>query len=406
MRIPVDEAAAAFRGLRGLVDGDAVVAHDLDRLRARVGELRDTFPTGSLHAVAVKANPVVGLLRVLVDAGAGLECASIEEVHLALAAGCPPGRVVFDSPAKTRGELADALARGVHVNADNLDELARVDALGARGSVGVRVNPGVGAGAIAMTSVAARGSRFGVAIDDPRLVPAFVARPWLDTVHVHVGSQGCPLPLLVAGVERARALVEEIRAAGGRVATLDVGGGLPARYRDDETLPTLAEYARALERAGVFDGVRVVTELGRAIHATAAWVAARVEYVKDAGDERVAVMHVGADLLVRRAYLPHEWHHDFAVLDAGGFPKRGEALPHTIAGPLCFSGDVLARGIALPRIEPGDWVLVRDVGAYTMGMWSRHCSRGMPVVVGYDAEGARVLRARERPEDVVRFWGG
>ena len=92
------------------------------------------------------------------------------------------------------------------------------------------------------------------------------------------------------------------------------------------------------------------------------------------------------------------------MLDPEGHPKHGPERPWTVAGPLCFAGDVIGRGAPLPDVHPGDWLLVRDTGAYTMGMWSRHCSRGMPVVL--DAASLRVLRRRETPEDIVRFWGG
>jgi diaminopimelate decarboxylase len=79
----------------------------------------------------------------------------------------------------------------------------------------------------------------------------------------------------------------------------------------------------------------------------------------------------------------------------------------TIVGPLCFAGDIVGREIPLPPVEPGDWIVIRDVGAYTLSMWSRHCSRGIPAVIGYDPQGGescRVLRRAETPEDVVRFW--
>ena len=107
----------------------AVVLHDLDRLRDSLAALHDGFPAGSLHAVAIKANPIVAVLKEVVDAGGGLEAASWEEVALAIAAGCPPSAIVFDSPAKTDGELRDALALGVTINADNAGELRRIAAL-------------------------------------------------------------------------------------------------------------------------------------------------------------------------------------------------------------------------------------------------------------------------------------
>src|SRR5690606_30720571 len=106
------------------------------------------------------------------------------------------------------------------------------------------------------------------------------------------------------------------------------------------------------------------------------------------------------------ALQPALWFHEIALLDARGVPKRGETSPATVAGPLCFSGDLIARDRPLPAAEPGDWLVIRDTGAYTLGMWSRHCSRGIPRVIGVDRGDLRVLRERETPGDVVAFWSG
>lgn len=387
--------------------------HDLGRVRARVAELHERFPEGTLHAVAIKANPVVEVLRVLVEAGAGLEAASLEEVRLAIEAGCPTSRIVFDSPAKTREDISSGLAHGLRLNVDNFDELDRIARMLGKSRpplIGLRVNPQVGGGSIALTSVATRSSKFGVPIERrDEIIAAFEAYPFLRALHVHVGSQGMLLETLVEGVARVHSLREEIerRVGRGRVHTFDLGGGLPVAYRPEDKQIPLSAYVDALKAKipGLFAGdLNLVTEFGRAIHATAGWAVSRVEYVKQAGDERLAVIHLGADLLVRRAYRPDEWHHEIDVLDAEGRPKTGPTEPVTIVGPLCFSGDVLARNIALPRIEPGDFVLIHDVGAYTLGMWSRHCSRRIPLVLGYDGDDLSVLRDRETLDDVVAFW--
>jgi diaminopimelate decarboxylase len=131
----------------------------------------------------------------------------------------------------------------------------------------------------------------------------------------------------------------------------------------------------------------------------------RVEYVKP--EQRLAVIHLGADFLLRPVYRPEDWQHEFYVLDQHGKPKKGVASPTTIVGPLCFAGDTVARDAHLPPIEPGDWIVIRDVGAYTLSMWSRHCSRRIPAVIGYEpppTESVRLLRAAETTADVVRLW--
>lgn len=402
--------AAIYRAARaaGHDTEPAVIVHDLARMRAAIAEVAAAFPARALHTVAIKANPLVGVLRAAVEAGAGLEAASIEEVHLALAAGCPAGHVVFDSPAKTLPELLDALRLGVRINADSLAEVARIAALRLppRAPVGLRINPELAEAAIALTSVGHRGSRFGVPLSErAAIVDAFARHPFLTGLHVHVGSQGAALAELAEAARRLddlRAAIDAARPA--PITTVDLGGGLPAVYRDADPHLTPAAYVAALRAAAtrLFAGdVELVTEFGRAIQASCGFVVARVEAVKPGP---VAILHVGADLFLRPVYRPHEWHHDVVALDPAGWPKPGEPAPVTLSGPLCFGGDILAARALLPALAPGDHVLVRDAGAYTLSMWSRHCSRAIPLVLGVDGDDLTVLRRRETIADIVDFW--
>jgi len=392
----------------------SLVLHDLDLMRRRVAELVDAFPPATLHAVAIKANPLVALLRELVASGTGLEAASIEEVHLALAAGCRPDRIVFDSPAKTDHEIRFALDTGLTLNVDNLDELARlVGHLPAHPSarVGVRVNPEIADGAIAATSVGGRSSRFGLPIDAvlDHVVPVMAEHPIVQGLHVHVGSQGCSVDLLAAAARVAGDLRREVDALLDRraITFVDLGGGLPTDYDEEATAPSVQDYADRLrsDAPDLMDGsVDLITEFGRALHAGCASAVSRVEYVKQVAGDDVAVIHLGADFVMRTAYVPDVWRHRFGVVDRDGAVRDGPQGPWTVAGPLCFAGDVIGRGVTLPPVRTGDRIVIHDVGAYTLSMWSRHCSRGLPAVIGLTSTGWQLLRAAERPEDVVAFW--
>jgi diaminopimelate decarboxylase len=416
-RISPEEIASVVR--RALAAGHlgpeapAFIAHDLGRLSARLEHLKARFPPDTLHAVAIKANPLVEVLRALVDGGAGLEAASRGEVALALAAGCPPERIVYDSPAKSEADLEAALRLGIHVNADNEEELRRIASLRERipstGTLGIRVNPMVGEGRIALTSVSGRASRFGIPCDPDALHALLNSYPWLTALHIHVGSQGCALELLVSAVRKLHELMKSLNHRLGReqLRVLDIGGGLPATYSDAAPAPEVEDYVVALraEVPGLFDGpVRLVTEFGRSLQVGCGWAVSRVEYVKTLPESRVAVVHLGADFMLRTAYHPKDWVHEFAVLDRDGRPKEGARSPWTVAGPLCFAGDVIGRDVPLPEVEPGDLLVIRDSGGYTLSMWSRYCSREMPAVLGYSADSLRVLREREAPEDLVAFW--
>jgi diaminopimelate decarboxylase len=363
---------------------------------------------------------LVRVLSDLVVQGAGLECASLEEVFIALAAGAKGRQILFDSPAKTMSEIEFALGHGLTLNLDNEDEIQRVNALlqskenNSGGAwVGLRVNPTVGEGTIAATSVGGVRSRFGIAFEAEEtveLVNLFQEYPWLSGLHVHVGSQGCTLEQLALGARRAVDLALEIeRRTETKLKYLDIGGGLPVDYGFQAEPVTLTEYGELLrtEVPELFEGRwRIYTEFGRAIHANAAVAISKVEYVKTLQDSTAGVLHFGADMFMRPVYAAKDWRHEFVVLDSEGREKAGEPQSSSLVGPLCFGGDVLAESVILPPLQVGDMVGIRDAGAYTLSLWSRHCNRGMPLVLYWDSKnrGFEKIRKREMPEDVASFW--
>jgi diaminopimelate decarboxylase len=408
---------------RGLVreEDTALLFHDLSLVEQRVRQIQSAFPPTALHAISVKANPLPALLRRLNDLGVGLEAASFPELHLALGAGVPPDRIVFDSPVKTFREISFALERGVSLNADSLEEIERIAALlrerHTPSRIGIRINPQVGAGTIGMTSTADDYSKFGVPLSESRdrLKEAFQNHPWLEGVHLHIGSQSCPMDLLVRGVESVTAFALETNRqlqsmdAPNRIRVVDIGGGLRVPYRVGETTPDVAEYSRELASRCPDLFTRefsLITEFGRYVHAHAGWAASRVEYVKRAAAGNTIMVHLGADMFLRRCYRPEDWHHHISVLDGKGRTKRGDTILYTVAGPLCFSGDIIARDIPLPATEPGDYLVVHDAGAYTLSMWSRYNSREIPRVLGYEEEGKTftLLKEREVPRNLSDFW--
>lgn len=404
-RIPVEVvpewiARASEAGAIG-PDTRAILLHDLGRMARRIEALRAAFPSDALHAIAIKANPLVALLAEIVSTGAGLEAASWEEVACARAAGCAPQDLVWDGPVKTDRELSQGLELGCWINADNPQELARLERLGARDRVGLRVNPGVQSGSIAATSTATKSAKFGVPLADAEdLVRRY---PFIRGLHVHAGSQGCPLSLLV---EATRATAEVVEALD--LPVLDIGGGLPVQYDSDGPAPpAFAEWGAALRELPSWGRRRFITECGRSIQVGCGIALSRIEATKIVDGRPMLLVHLGADFALRRMYAPEAWNHELVVLDPQGRPRPGPVEPTAVAGPLCFSGDLWDRARPLPPAQPGDWLLIRDTGGYTLGMWSRHCSRGLPPTWGVQADGAlRRLHPGESSDDVVRFWSG
>lgn len=388
-------AAEAFVRSRGLLDeaDTSVIGVDLDALDAQLGGLRSAFPASVRHAVAIKTMPHPRMLGYLCEAGFGLEAASIEEVQLALAAGADPSDVIFDSPVKTRGEIAwcdDNLAGGL-LNANSLQELGRYPASPSF-QVGLRINPEIDTGAPSRFDVSGQRSKFGVGFSEDRaaLVEACIAAG-VTALHMHIGSQ---VPNVDAHVEAVGRLLEvaadidRVRSERGddhRITTFDIGGGI----RSEDPGPGLmAEYGRRLvaERPALFD-VDVRTEFGQWVHANAGWAATRVESVEERAVP-MAFVHLGADFFMRDVYTgdPAAFGYEVAVVRADGrivdrYAPGKSQRTYDIVGPLCFAGDVLARELVLPELAEGDWLVFSGTGANTFGLWSRHCSRTIPKVV-------------------------
>ncbi|MDQ0601215.1 diaminopimelate decarboxylase [Streptomyces canus] len=432
-----DEAvrAAVEQGLLGL--GHPIVGLlDVTGIRESAAELRAAFDavtapgTPVLHAFAVKATPLVPVLRLLREAGIGAEVASPGELALARAAGLRPEMTVLDSPAKTPAELREALALGIAVNADNPQELDRIDAMmrsaTSRSPIGIRVNPQVGGGSIGATSTATATSKFGVALRDEGarewIVRAYADRPWLTRLHAHTGSQGIPLSLMTQGAAETYALAEEINRSIGRrqIDTVDIGGGLPVNFASDATAPTYAQYARLLSETvpGLFDGrYGLVTEFGRSLLAKHGTIVARVEYAKSAGGRAVAVTHAGVQVATRTVYVPGSWPLRIAAYDAKGRPKEGPEVVQDIAGPACFAGDLLAEGRALPLLEQGDYAAALDTGAYYFAHHYAYNSLARPGIYGFgptdgrgDGDGGGVafatVRTPQTLDEIVAESGG
>ena len=408
----------------GLISPDdtALVFYDLDFLSARIKDLQKQFPPKTLHAIAIKANPLTNILSKIKANGVGAEVASLPELFLAEKAGFAPETIVFDSPCKTKEELEYALSSGVCINADSFDELDRIavilETVNSTSKIGLRINPQVGPGSIKSTSVADGISKFGIPLNEnrKRIIEYYLKHDFLQSIHVHIGSQGCPVPLVISGIRKVLDLANEVNtrlnqeSKPNQIVTFDIGGGLPVSYHPGQEPIAMEEYVAMLKTScnELFDGqFRLITEFGRYIYANAGWVASKVEYLKREPGYNIIMTHVGADLFLRKAYNPGDWHHHITVVDKYGKLKTGTGSnKYMVAGPLCFGGDVIATDLELPVVEEGDYILIHDAGAYTLSMWSRYNSRQMPKVIGYETgnHNFEILKYRESKEDLLEFW--
>uniref|UniRef100_H3GCM1 Orn/DAP/Arg decarboxylase 2 N-terminal domain-containing protein n=1 Tax=Phytophthora ramorum TaxID=164328 RepID=H3GCM1_PHYRM len=417
------------------------VVYDLDAIDMAFQSLLASFPVHFEHRFAMKSCPLAFFVKRALENDIGLECASIVEVKHALRLGCPPHRIVFDSPCKTRRDLQFAINAGVEVNADNFDELdiirEHAEAIfqssfpectprfaGNLPRIGLRINPLLGAGTNACLSVSTVQSKFGVPLtpeNRARIIAFFCANPWMTGLHAHVGSQGCSLEMLSQGAVVLSELANEIDAVAGtsRIKVLNIGGGLSTNFDSEDVSPTFAEYVEVLRREApqLFEraGRTILTEFGSSVSSKTGWVVSEVEYVKThpqvEGDSisQTAIIHAGSDLFLRACYRPELFARRLSVYDSAGTISSAPLSLQNVAGPLCFGGDMVGRRVELPTISRGDFVVVHDTGANTMSMFSRHCSRPAPAIYGYHASEGEIslelLKPAETPEEVMSFWG-
>jgi diaminopimelate decarboxylase len=386
-------------------EDSAFIVYDLDYLEEKFKSLKEVFPANTLHGIAIKSCPLPFMMKMQALLGLGAEAASIEEVMIAHKSGVPAEKIIFDGPAKTKEEIQFCIDKSIYINIDNFEELERVaklvgDKPGFK--AGFRVNPQIGSGKISDTSVAGKTSKFGVNLNEnkERLTKAFADYSWLVGLHVHIGSQGMALEELVRGT---RIVFEYAQTVDG-LERFDLGGGLPVVYKEGDPIVSFQDYTDLLraEVPAMFNSdIQLLTEFGRSVYADTAIAVSRIEYVKE---DRQIVAHLGADMFLRRVYKPNDWHHGMSVYNPKGEPLSEGEQDYTVAGPLCFGGDFLAREVKFPKVHEHDFLAIHDVGAYTLAMWSRHCSRFTPKVIGVRKGQVQLIKKRETIEQLIDFW--
>jgi diaminopimelate decarboxylase len=364
------------------------------------------------HSVcyAVKANSSLAVLGLLAKAGAGFDLVSGGELFRVMRAGGDPAKVVFSGVGKTAAEVEFALANGIHsFNCESAAELALIDAMAARRGVkagfAIRVNPDVDASTHPYISTGLSRHKFGIAIaaaaavyEQARSFPNLMA----EGVSCHIGSQILdPSPILEA-VDKVLALAASLRAQGFPIRHLDLGGGLGIAYHAGEQAPPIRGFIENLHHRVRESGLSVMVEPGRSIVGPAGVLLTRVLYRKQNGHKEFVVVDAAMNDLIRPA-LYHA-HHEIVPLRKNQLPP----VTADVVGPVCESGDFLARDRQMANAMPGDFLAVCDAGAYGFVQSSNYNSRPRAPEVLVEGGGYRVIRQRESYEDLVRgetVWG-
>ncbi len=349
----------------------------------------------SLVCYAVKANSNLGVLNVLARLGAGFDIVSRGELERVLAAGGKADKIVFSGVGKSREDMRRALEVGVHCfNVESTDELERLQVvaaeMGVRAPISLRVNPDVDAGTHPYISTGLKENKFGIAIADAEDVYIRAAQlPNLEVLGVdcHIGSQLTSLPPFLDALDRLLALIDRLGECGIYLHHIDLGGGVGVRYRDEEP-PLVADYIKAVRERIEGRDLTLMFEPGRYIVANAGVLLTQVEYLKHTEHKDFAIVDAAMNDLIRPA-LYQAWMNVTAVT-----PRDSEARAYDIVGPICETGDFLAKDRQL-ALEEGDLLAVHSAGAYGFVMSSNYNTRGRTAEVLVDGDQAFEVRRRE-----------
>ena len=355
-----------------------------------------------LVCYAVKANGNLAVLRALASLGAGADIVSGGELYRAMRAGFDPKKVVFAGVGKTDQELMSGLGERILLfNVESGSELDHLDRIctrfGKRARVALRVNPDVDAGTHEHVATGRGRDKFGIPVDEALTLAERIGDYRcvdLIGVHQHIGSQITKLAPYTESVEKSAGLVEELKRRGFDIKYFNIGGGLGIQYKDEET-PTPKELVDAVRPTLQATGTKILCEMGRYIAARAGALLTRVVYRKKSGDKDFIVADAGMNDLLRPSL--YDAHHEVRAVSEDGSVANAD-----LVGPVCESGDYLARDRELPDAREGELLAIMCAGAYGFSMASNYNSRSRPAEVLIRGDRWVVVREREGYADLVK----
>ena len=380
-------------------------------------QIQEAFAEANpLICYSVKSNGNLALARVMARHGSGFDVTSGGEMHRAILAGAPGHKIVFAGVGKSKAELARALQVGVFLfNVESEEELHFLGdvakELGITAPVALRVNPDLPPKTHAKTDTSVKGVKFGLDIETVLDVARGVlghSHLRVIGLHMHLGSPILSSEPYRMGAAKGEQLVGELRKMGHPITVLNMGGGFGIHYRKQEALAASAFAAEILPVVKRL-GCKLVLEPGRFIVGNAGILVSKVLYRKESGGKKFVIQDAAMNDLIRPT-LYDSFHRIWPV----NLPKGASAPPEDyegeiagtekvdVVGPVCESGDFLAKQRALPVLEQGDLLAVFSAGAYGMSMASNYNSRPRAAEVLVDGETSMLARRRETLQDLVQ----
>lgn len=410
--VPVEKIAAEV--------GTPAYIYSKATLTEHYRSLQGAFATlDPIVCYSIKSNGNLAVLRTLTALGCGMDVVSGGELHKAKLAGTDMKKVVYAGVGKTDQEIKDALEAGIgwfNIESEaEFENIARIaKETGKTGRAALRVNPDVADSKThAKTTTGAKETKFGVDIERAKRFFERYGRDShlaLDAIHLHIGSPIYSPEPYVRAIEKALVLVADLKAAGFTVKALDIGGGFAADYETGAS-PRYADYAAAivpLLKPFKDAGGTVILEPGRTIIANAGILLAQVLYRKQGGTKSFVILDTGMNHLVRPTL------YDAWMFAWPAAPANGQTPPHRaknldlpgletvdIVGPICETGDFLAKDRRIPQTARGDLLAIFGAGAYGMVMASNYNAQPRPPEVLVDGAAFKVVRRRETYADIV-----
>lgn len=392
--IPFKELAQTY--------GTPLYVYDFDAMRVQFEALKEAFRgRKSILAYAVKSNSNLSVVKHFATLGSGADCVSIGEVRRALMAGVPKYRIIFSGVGKRDDEIREAIESDIlYINVESEAELERVELiaheLNTTARISVRVNPNIDPKTHPYISTGLHDNKFGVEIDAAkRMYIRIKNSPHLEAVgiHFHIGSQLTELDPIYEAAVIVADLLRSLNAIDIELKFFDIGGGLGVRY-DDETTISPYDYAQAILSALKGLDLTIICEPGRFLTANAGYFLTKVLYEKRNGNKRFVVVDGAMNDLIRPSL--YKAYHRIEALENGGETSLAD-----IVGPVCESGDFLAKNYPLPPMEHNELLVVHSAGAYGFGMGSNYNTRGRSAEVAIEGDSSRLIRRRETYDDII-----
>ncbi len=369
----------------------------------RLKELQQAFKAVKpLICYSMKANSNIAVLRALVKQGSGLDIVSGGELERAKRAGCPGEKIVFAGVGKTDEEIAAAIRYGIlFFNVESLPEIDAINAVAAKlkkkATISLRINPDVDPRTHRHISTGKKESKFG--IDLLRAEKAFLRRshyPWvrLAGLHVHIGSQiesGTPF---LHAFKKVTKFIADLKKDGVDLEFLNIGGGLGVTYNNEKP-QRAADYARKVAPILKKTGLKIIMEPGRFISANSGILATKVIYIKETDVKNFAIIDAAMNDLIRPSF--YDAYHRIEPLTK----KKAKSVVYDVVGPVCESGDFLAKSRKLPQVKRGDLLAIFSAGAYGYVMSSNYNTRGRAVEVLVKGASFSIVKKRESVSELL-----